>query len=70
MALTRDGGKPNVKSLPYATPQGPTEQMRRAVGLGGDNLGKSGTQGSYTNPSESGSPGLHGDTRGNKGSQR
>lgn len=67
---THDGGKPNVKPLSYSPPKGPTNQMRARPGLGGDNLGKCGTQGSYSSPRESGSPGLHGDNRGNKGSQR
>lgn len=67
---THDGGKPVVKPLPYSPPKGPTNQMRARPGLGGDNLGQCGTQGSYSAPSESGSPGLHGTNKGNQGSQR
>jgi len=71
MALTRDGGKPNVKPTRYATPQGPTNQMRQAPGLGGENCGQCGSQGMHSNPSTpSGSPGLHGKNEGNRGSQR
>jgi hypothetical protein len=44
MANTRDGGKPEVKELPYSPPQGPTGQMRQGVGLGGTNHGQCGTQ--------------------------
>lgn len=68
--LTRDGGKPNVKSLPYSAPQGPTNQMRQGPGLGGSNS-DCGTQGEHsTNATSSGSPGLHGDNKGKAGSQR
>lgn len=66
---TRDGGKPVVKSLPYSEPKGPMGQMHKGVGLGGDNLGKCGTQGSYSSPRESGSPGIGG-SRMSKGSQK
>lgn len=41
---TRDGGKPEVKPLPYAKPVGPTEQMREKPGLGGTNFGNCGYQ--------------------------
>ena len=34
-----------VKPIPYSPPVGPTNQMRRAPGLGGTNIGKAGTQG-------------------------
>ena len=47
MAQTSDGGKPIVKPLPYSPPVGPTSQSREAPGLGGDNSGKSGTQGRH-----------------------
>lgn len=69
--LTRDGGKPNVKPLDYAKPQGPTEQMRQGPGLGGKNLGPCGTQGEHSlRTSESGSPGIGGTNHGKTGSQR
>lgn len=45
MSNTRDGGKPEVKPLPYSPPQGPTGQMRQGPGLGGTNHGTNGTQG-------------------------
>lgn len=71
MALTSDGGKPNVKPAPYSPPKGPTNQSRESPGLGGTNYGNCGSQGSYTTPSrESGSPGLGGANHTNKGSQR
>lgn len=37
----------DVKDINYSTPQGPTNQMRRAVGLGGTNHGCCGTQGKH-----------------------
>lgn len=68
---THDGGKPNVKPLPYSKPQGPTNQMRNRPGLGGNNLGQCGTQGHHSvGASTSGSPGIGGTNKGNKGSQR
>lgn len=67
MSATRDGGKPNVKPLPYSPPKGPTDQMRSGPGLHGDNHG-CGMDG--TREHMRGSPGLHGTNRGNKGSQR
>lgn len=57
MALARDGGKPNVKPLKYATPQGPTSQMHKGPGLGGDNHG-TGQKGSSEHMT--GSPGIGG----------
>lgn len=39
------GGCQEAKPLPYDPPKGPTEQMRRKVGLGGTNYGNCGTQG-------------------------
>jgi hypothetical protein len=41
------GGVTQAKPLPYSKPQGPTGQMREGPGLGGDNLGNSGTQGKH-----------------------
>jgi len=67
MAATRDGGKPNVKPLPYSPPQGPTNQMHEGPGLGGQNCGN--TQKPMASQT-SGSPGLHGRNKGNDGSQR
>lgn len=71
MAQTRDGGKPNVKSLPYSPPKGPSGQMRNGVGLGGS-VAPCGTQGHYSTPSDgsSGRPGIGGSNHGNKGTQR
>lgn len=64
------GGITEAKSLSYSTPQGPTQQMRSAVGLGGDSCGKSGTQGPASpRPESSGSPGLGGTNYGCCGSQ-
>ena len=42
---TEDGGKPVVKPIKYATPQGPTKQIRAKVGLGGDNYPRGGAGG-------------------------
>ena len=65
MSQTRDGGKPNVKSLPYSPPKGPTNQMRQGPGLGGTNYGCSGTQGKQSvSASTSGSPGIKGSNHG------
>ena len=67
---THDGGKPNVKPLPYSAPKGPTNQMRQGVGLGGTNYGPCGSQGEYSLKTKtSGSPGIGGTNHGNKGSQ-
>ena len=62
MSLTRDGGKPNVGSIPYSTPQGPSGQMHECPGLGGDNYGN-GSQ-PVCRERESGSPGLGGSNHG------
>lgn len=67
MSATRDGGKPNVKPLPYSPPQGPTELMRSGPGLHGDNH-DCGMYGSSEHMR--GSPGIGGTNKGNKGSQR
>lgn len=42
---TNDGGKPEVKPLPYSSPQGPSSQSQQSPGLGGTNMGPCGTQG-------------------------
>lgn len=70
MSQTRDGGKPDVKPLPYSKPQGPTNQMREAPGLGGYNHGNCGSQGEHSiSGRETGSPGIGGSTS-KSGSQR
>jgi hypothetical protein len=59
MSLTRDGGKPNVKELPYSPPTGgPNTLNHEGPGLGGDNYGNG--QQPVCNEREIGSPGLHG----------
>lgn len=60
MALTRDGGKPNVKDLPYDAPTGGPNTLNGHIGpgLGGVNYGNNPQHG--TNEQMSGSPGLHG----------
>lgn len=63
---THDGGKPNVKPIPYSTPQGPTNQMHQGPGLGGDNHG-CGMDGSSEHMR--GQPGIGGTNKG-VGSQR
>lgn len=70
MALTRDGGKPNVRDVRnYATPTAAV-QHRQKSGLGGNNLGNSGTQGPKGGyGKESGSPGLGGTNHGNDPSE-
>lgn len=40
-----NGGKQEVKPLPYSPPKGPTGQTRQGPGLGGTNHGNCGTQG-------------------------
>lgn len=68
--MTRDGGKPQVKSLGYSPPQGPNGQMHSGIGLGGDNCGKAGTQGATSErPQTSGSSGIGGSNHGSCGSQ-
>ncbi len=41
------GGVTETKDLPYKSPVGPTQQMRRQVGLGGTNHGCCGSQGKH-----------------------
>ncbi len=44
-APTRDGGKPEVKPLPYSPPQGPTSiNDPKTPGIHGTNHGNCGTQ--------------------------
>ena len=66
------GGVTEAKPLPYSPPQGPTTFSHVGPGLAGHtNYGNCGTQGHYdVHCKTSGSPGLHGDNKGNKGSQR
>lgn len=66
MSQTRDGGKPNVKSMSYSTPQGPSGQSHQGPGLDGDNHGN-GQGGSSEHMS--GRPGIGGTNKGNAGSQ-
>lgn len=40
-----NGGQCEPKPIPYSPPKGPTDQMRKAPGLGGTNHGNCGTQG-------------------------
>lgn len=42
-----NGGKQEVKSIPYSPPVGPTSQMQQGVGLHGTNHGMCGTQGKH-----------------------
>lgn len=42
-----NGGKMEVKPIPYSAPKGPTGQMQQGPGLHGDNCGQCGTQGKY-----------------------
>ena len=71
VARASSGGITSARGVnKYQKPQGPTSIGNRRVGLGGDNLGPCGTQGSYSTPvSEGGGVGLGGD-RNPKGSQR
>lgn len=64
-ARARSGGVTEAKPLRYSPPQGPIGIGHEGPGLGGDNHGNCGTQGSYDNPShESGSPGIGGQNMG------
>lgn len=60
MGMTRDGGKPVCKPLPYNTPQGPKGQSHCGPGLGGENYGNA----PKGRPSESGRPGIGGTNHG------
>lgn len=62
MALTSDGGKPNVKPTTYSPPKGPTNiNDRKSPGLHGANHGNA----QCPSPTRSsGSPGLGGDNKG------
>lgn len=66
MAQTHGGGRPNVGSIPYSPPQGPSGQSHVGPGLGGDNYGNG--QRPVCDDRESGSPGIGGTNHGNKGS--
>lgn len=44
-AGTSNGGKPDVKPLPYSPPQGPKGLDHQGPGLGGTNHGQCGSQG-------------------------
>lgn len=71
MALTRDGGKPNMRELNYSPPQGPTTFSHSGPGLANhDSIGRNGTQGKSGTPaSSSGSVGIGGENCGNCGTQ-
>jgi hypothetical protein len=60
MALTRDGGKPNVGDVrAYSEPVGPKRNYPAAPGLGADNYGCCGTQGGGgAGAASSGGPGV------------
>lgn len=60
---THDGGKPNVKPLPYSPPQGPKSISHEGPGLGGDNYGN-GSQ-PVCREHLYGSPGIGGTNKGN-----
>lgn len=64
--LTSGGGKPNVKSPNYHSPQGPMGLDHKGPGLGGDNH-DCGMYGSREHMS--GTPGIDGSTK-KSGSQR
>jgi hypothetical protein len=66
--LTSDGGKSIKRDLQYSEPQGPTTLYHSGPGLGGTNIGKSGTQ-SGGGGSTSGSPGLGGEVNRTGGQQ-
>lgn len=65
-ARARSGGVTMAKKLPYDPPMGPVGIMgNERPGLGGNNYGNCGTQGPHdASPSESGSPGNHGEGHG------
>lgn len=45
---TNDGGKPEVKELPYSPPQGPSNiNDPKTPGLHGENHGNNGAQGKH-----------------------
>lgn len=67
MKQTHGGGRPNVRELPYSTPQGPAGQMHSGPGLGGDNYGT--TQQPVCRETPRGSPGIGGTNHGKDGSQ-
>lgn len=63
-----NGGKLDPKTLPYATPQGPSSQSHEGPGLGGDNYGNG--QQPVCRETLSGGPGIGGSNHGNSGTQR
>lgn len=67
MSLTNNGGKPNVGTIEYCTPQGPKDQGHNSVGLGGDNYGVQ--RQPVCHDHESGSPGIGGTNHGNNPSR-
>lgn len=68
--MSKDGGKVSPKDVrDYQAPQGPTEQMRSQVGLGGENYGCCPEMESSVKSSESGSPGIGGTNHGCRGTQ-
>lgn len=66
-ARATSGGVTQAKPLPYCPPCGPIGTGHSGPGLGGTNFGNA--QKHYPSR-DSGSPGVHGTNRGNKGSQR
>lgn len=46
-ARATNGGKMEVKEIPYSPPQGPTSQMQQGVGLHGTNHGNAVCQGKH-----------------------
>ena len=72
MSATRDGGKPNVKQMPYSPPQGPRKMMDKSVRSGHVEPGygtKGESLGEMPGREMTGHPGIGGTNLGNKGSQ-
>lgn len=71
MSLTRDGGKPNVKQMPYATPQGPRRQMAEGPRSGHVEPGGANGETLSEMPGRefTGSPGIGGKNHGTCGTQ-
>lgn len=66
-ARASSGGVTQAKPLPYCPPQGPKGQMHQGPGLGGTNHGNGQR---CVADGGSGSVGLGGDNRGNRGTQK